>query len=120
MSIAVDDEVALPCLNVDLGPQVDTSDRVRELVALHVAATLVPQASVTQREQIRASWHAALLVVWDAVPDWALAYVPGYHHGDNETFAVRKDTGLVVGGACPLTGQAAGESTADWLARLTG
>ena len=87
-------------------------------VALHVAATLVPSASLTQRERIRATWETALTVIWHRHDVWAVAYVPGIHHGDNETYAVHKASGRVVGGDCRLTRQETGESTEAWLSRL--
>ena len=55
---------------------------------------------------------------WDRHDVWALAYVPGFHHGDNETYAVHKPSGRVVGGDCHLTRQECGESTEAWLSRL--
>lgn len=102
----------------DPGPASLTADDARGLVVLHVAATLVPSASLTQREQIRVTWDAALAVIWDRHDVWAIAYAPGVHHGDNETYAVHKTSGRVVGGDCRLTRQEHGESTEAWLSRL--
>lgn len=102
-----------------LFPAVSTAEQARDLVALHAAATLVPSAGLLQREQIRATWNAALTVVWEFDDAWAIAYLPGVHHGDNDTYAVHKDSGRVFGGSCPETKQDDRESTATWLARLT-
>ena len=108
------------------GPARLTADEILDLVALHVAATLLPaRASVKDRERVRQTWRAALRVV-DASGDqsttdlgpWALAYVPGVHAGDNDTSAVHVETGRVFGGS-KETRQAPGEGTEAWLVRLT-
>lgn len=99
-----------------------SAEDIVDLVALHVASTLLPPtAKVTAREQVRQNWRAHLVAVMDVFnhPQWAMAYVPGVHHGDNEIYAIHLPTGRVFGGDDVRTAQQCGESTHHWLSRLT-
>lgn len=111
---------ALPVASFEAVAPSMTEEDVRSAVALHVAATILPaRATVAVRETVRSNWFTALIAIMDAHEDWALAYVPGVHHGDNETYAVHLSTGGVFGGHGHPTAQKHRESTAQWLVRLS-
>lgn len=108
---------------VDHTTGLSSAEDVRHAVALYAAATLLPaRTPLGQRETARVRWYNALKVIapLDQHPQWALAYVPGVHHGHNDTYAVHLPTGAVFGGDCAVTGQQWRESTHQWLTRLTG
>jgi hypothetical protein len=97
-----------------------SGDDIRHLVALHVAATLLPVgALLTTREEVRARWFDALQVVEPLPhhPEWAMAYLPGLHPCDADAYVVHLPTEYVFGGDA-TTSIHAGESTDGWLDRL--
>lgn len=106
-------------LRVDVEPTQFTAVDVRAAVALHVAATILPEcAPLDVRETVRGNWFNALIPIMDAAENWALAYVPGIDHSDNEVYAVHLPTGSVFGGDDHPTALCYRESTAAWLDRL--
>lgn len=103
----------------NLGPVLLDGDTARDAVASYVASTLLPtSASVLVREQVRRNWLSCLLVTHQNLdPNWAVVYLPGVHHGDNDSFAVHLPTGRVFGD-CAETRQDEREGTECWVARL--